>query len=58
MPDKESLFELVFNDAFSEFIPKIYSIFSGDGSVMEKIERYVETHLELLIKKPDLPYLF
>ncbi len=55
MPDKESLFELVFNDAFSEFIPKIYSIFSGDGSVMEKIERYVETHLELLIQKPDFP---
>lgn len=53
--NKEGLFELVFNDAFSEFIPKIYSIFSGDGSVMEKIERYVETHLDLLIKKPDLP---
>ncbi|MBK9639127.1 MAG: TetR/AcrR family transcriptional regulator [Bacteroidetes bacterium] len=53
--NKEGLFELVFNDAFSEFIPKIHSIFSGDGSVMEKIERYVETHLELLIRKPDLP---
>ncbi len=53
--NKEGLFDLVFNDAFSEFIPKIYSIFSGDGSVMEKIERYVETHLDLLIKKPDLP---
>ncbi|MBK7965203.1 MAG: TetR/AcrR family transcriptional regulator [Bacteroidetes bacterium] len=53
--NKEGLFELVFNDAFSEFIPKIHNIFSGDGSVMEKIERYVETHLELLIKKPDLP---
>ena len=39
MPDKESLFELVFNDAFSEFIPKIYSIFSVDGSVIEKFER-------------------
>ncbi|MBP6511384.1 MAG: TetR/AcrR family transcriptional regulator [Bacteroidia bacterium] len=53
--NKEGLFELVFNDAFSEFVPKIHSIFSGDGSVMEKIERYVETHLDLLIKKPDLP---
>ena len=53
--NKEGLFELVFNDAFSEFVPKIHSIFSGDGSVMEKIERYVETHLELLIKKPYLP---
>lgn len=53
--NKEGLFELVFNDAFSEFIPKIHNIFSGDGCVMEKIERYVETHLELLIKKPDLP---
>ncbi|MEQ1666444.1 MAG: TetR/AcrR family transcriptional regulator, partial [Bdellovibrionales bacterium] len=53
--NKDGLFELVFNDAFSEFVPKIHSIFSGDGSVMEKIERYVETHLELLIQKPDLP---
>ncbi len=53
--NKENLFELVFNDAFSEFIPKIYSIFSGDGSVMEKIENYVEAHLQLLLDKPDLP---
>lgn len=55
MPDKESLFELVFNDVFSAFIPKIYSIFSVDGSVIEKFERYVETHLELLIQKLDFP---
>jgi hypothetical protein len=45
---------LVFNDAFSEFIPKIHSIFSGDGSVIEKIENYVEAHLQLLLEKPDL----
>jgi TetR/AcrR family transcriptional regulator len=53
--NKESLFELVFNDAFSEFIPKIHNIFSGDGSVIEKIENYVEAHLQLLLEKPDLP---
>lgn len=53
--NKESLFELVFNDAFSEFIPKIHSIFSGERSVIEKIENYVEAHLQLLLDKPDLP---
>ncbi|MBL7923858.1 MAG: TetR/AcrR family transcriptional regulator [Bacteroidia bacterium] len=53
--NKETLFELVFNDAFSEFIPKIHSIFMGPGSVLEKTEAYLEAHLGLLIKKPDLP---
>ncbi len=53
--NKESLFELVFNDAFAEFIPKLHSIFSGEGSVLEKTEKYVEAHLSLLMEKPDLP---
>ncbi|MBK7886678.1 MAG: TetR/AcrR family transcriptional regulator [Bacteroidetes bacterium] len=53
--NKESLFELVFNDAFAEFIPKLHSIFSGEGSVLEKTEQYVEAHLSLLMEKPDLP---
>jgi len=52
--NKESLFEMVFNDAFSEFIPKIHLIFSSEGTVMEKIERYVELHITLLISKPGL----
>lgn len=53
--NKESLFVLVFNDAFSEFIPTLHAILSGEGSVLEKTERYVEAHLRLLLEKPDLP---
>lgn len=53
--NKESLFDLVFNDAFAEFIPKMQAIFSGSGTVMEKIEKYVGAHLALLTSRPDLP---
>lgn len=30
-------------------------IFSGEGSVLEKTEKYVEAHLSLLMEKPDPP---
>lgn len=53
--NKESLFELVFHDAFAEFIPRLHAIFTKEGSVMEKLERYVEAHLALLTEKPFLP---
>jgi AcrR family transcriptional regulator len=53
--NKESLFNLVFEDAFAAFVPQIHAIFSGNGGAVEKLCKYVEAHIELLLKKPDLP---
>ena len=52
---KENLFELVMGDALSAFIQKVQSVFAGQGSVLEKIEWYLEAHLQLLLEQPDLP---
>ncbi len=53
--NKESLFNLVFEDAFAAFVPQVHAIFSGNGDAVDKLCRYVETHVELLLQKPDLP---
>lgn len=53
--NKESLFNLVFEDAFASFVPQIHAIFSGSGSAVDKLCKYVEAHVELLMQKPDLP---
>lgn len=52
---KENLFALVLGDALAAFIPKVQAIFSGAEGVMEKIEMYLDAHLELLNEQPDLP---
>ncbi len=53
--NKESLFNLVFDDAFASFVPKVHAIFSGDASAVENLCNYVAAHVELLLQKPDLP---
>lgn len=53
--NKEQLFERVFQDAFREFMQKLQLIFTGTGSVIEKTEAYLDAHLDLLNRKPDLP---
>lgn len=53
--NKESLFNLVFEDALAAFVPQIHAIFSGNGDAVEKLCKYVEAHVELLLQKPDLP---
>lgn len=53
--NKESLFNLVFEDAFVSFVPQIHAIFSGNDNAVDKLCKYVDAHVELLIQKPDLP---
>ena len=52
---KEALFERVFNEAFSDFLPKMHALLTGPGTAMEKITRYVDEHLQLLLRRPDIP---
>lgn len=52
---KDDLFHRVLGEALAAFIPRVQAIFSGEGTVMEKLERYLEEHLSLLLKNPGLP---
>lgn len=53
--NKENLFDLVFQDAFSEFLPRLQAILSSKDPVIDKIEAYLGAHLHLLQSRPDLP---
>ncbi|HPT03777.1 MAG TPA: TetR/AcrR family transcriptional regulator [Bacteroidales bacterium] len=52
---KEKLFEAVFNEAFSKFVPKIWKIQRSDQTVFEKIEEAAEQYINLFKENPHLP---
>ena len=52
---KEKLFEKVFNIAFAIFIPKMQKIMISEKPVLEKIEFFIESYMDLLIKHPYIP---
>ncbi len=52
---KEKLFEAVFRNTFSKFIPKIDVLLSSSKSLEDKIKEFVLEYLELLQKNPHLP---
>jgi len=52
---KEKLFEAVFSDTFSRFIPKIDVLLSSGKSLEDKIKDFVKAYIELLQQNPHLP---
>jgi len=52
---KEKLFEKVFENAFSLFIPKVKEMLIADKPVLEKIDFFVDNYIELLQKHPYIP---
>lgn len=53
---KQKLFEVIFTEAFSLFIPKAREIFADDHTSFEhKIRMYVGHYIDLLMKHPYLP---
>jgi AcrR family transcriptional regulator len=52
---KDRLFERIFTEAFTSFIPRVYEIFLGPATVIEKLEAYVDAYLLLLQERPYLP---
>lgn len=53
--NKEKLFLSVFHEAFDQFVPRVNRIFDADLLIGEKIERFVEEYIEMLIQNPYLP---
>ena len=52
---KENLFHKVYQSKIQDFFPKMENVFKSNVSLIEKLEYYVDTHIEYLIKNPKVP---
>ncbi|MDR0902758.1 MAG: TetR/AcrR family transcriptional regulator [Opitutaceae bacterium] len=55
---KDTLFRAILVHAVSEIIPRIATIIETDLPLMAKIERVVDSYLQLLLDDPLLPHFF
>lgn len=52
---KEKLFEVIFMEAAAQLFPRINEIFFSDYSLFEKIERFCEEYMAVVMENPYLP---
>jgi len=52
---KEKLFEVIFSQTVSRFIPRVNEIMSSDMSMYEKIETFSREYIDKVIENPFLP---
>jgi TetR/AcrR family transcriptional regulator len=52
---KEKLFEVIFLEAAQKLFPRINLIFESDVPLFEKIERFCEEYITIMIENPYLP---
>jgi TetR/AcrR family transcriptional regulator len=52
---KEKLFEVIFSETVSRFIPRVNEIMSSDMSMYKKIETFTGEYIEKVIENPFLP---
>lgn len=52
---KQKLFEKVFQSKINDFLPRIGAKFFSDAPILEKLEFFVESYLDLLSQNPHLP---
>lgn len=53
--NKEKLFEMIFMEAAQLLFPKITIIFESDIPLFEKIEKFADEYISVIIKNPYLP---
>ncbi|MBO9632602.1 MAG: TetR/AcrR family transcriptional regulator [Chitinophagaceae bacterium] len=51
---KDKLFEVIFFEAAARFLPQLEKLFGADLPLFEKIERFVQTYIDLLKENPHL----
>lgn len=52
---KEKLFAAIFDRIVGHILPRVISFLESDTSVMEKIEFFVHTYIDLLLRNPFIP---
>ncbi len=53
--DKKKLFEMIYEEAAAQLFPKINFIFESEAPLFEKIEKFVEEYITMLLVNPFLP---
>ncbi len=53
--NKEKLFEVIFMEAANRLFPKINEIFTAELPLFEKIERFCDEYITLVMENPYLP---
>lgn len=52
---KEKLFEVIFHEAFAQFLPRLNHVIESDMPLFEKIEQFAGNYIEMAIANPYLP---
>lgn len=52
---KEKLFEIIFLEMFGKLMPRVQEILGSHRTVVEKLELFVESYLDLLLENPYVP---
>lgn len=53
--NKEKLFDAIFQEAFQQFLPVVVENISADKPLVEKIDVFVDTYINMLQQNPHLP---
>lgn len=52
---KDNLFDIIFEEAFSSMANNVIEAVSGNGNILEKVERFIHAYIDGLIKNPAIP---
>lgn len=52
---KEKLFDAIFAEAFSKFMPKALQTIASDEDFFEKIAIVIDTYIDMLVQNPHIP---
>jgi TetR/AcrR family transcriptional regulator len=52
---KDKLFEVIFHEAFSRFLPQLNHVIASDMPLFEKIEKFTGYYIDMAIENPFLP---
>jgi AcrR family transcriptional regulator len=52
---KDKLFEQIFLEVASSFLPRIFSILEAESTLFEKIERFCDEYISQIMKTPYVP---
>ena len=53
---KDKLYEAVILQTLDEFIPMITAAFESDGTIWQRIQKIVDTYIDLLSEMPHIPF--
>lgn len=53
---KEKLFNAIFEAVISKFVPKVLDYIESDKSILEKIDFFIHSYIDILLRNPFIPH--